>query len=357
MNSRDSPVRIGVVNPLQGPLGIIGPAADLCARMAADEINESGGLLGREVQLVSIDGGRAPAAVASTVSDLIVEDALDAVVGTHTSAVRRRLVRAIGGRIPYAYSSLYEGGESSPGVFVTGETARSQLIPAIDLLSHDWGIRQWCIVGNDYVWPRATAALVRSHLGSADSMPPPAHYAPVGTSDFSAILDRLERSSCDGVVVLLVGQDGIDFHRAFARRGLHHRILRITPLMDENMLLAVGEGACHRLYVSASYFANLATESSIDFVGRYSQRFGFDAPLVGTMAESCYEAIKLISELAHQAGHLNVPAMMKHSDSLILQGAKGEQRLRQAHTDSRMYLAEVDGLEFTVMTDIYSPAM
>ncbi len=43
--------------------------------------------------------------------------------------------------------------------------------------------------------------------------------------------------------MLLVGQDAVDFNRAFAQRGLHEELLRFSPLMDENMLIASGHDA------------------------------------------------------------------------------------------------------------------
>ena len=42
--------------PLQGPAGIFGPSCELSAQLATEEINATGGVLGREVQLVVVDG-------------------------------------------------------------------------------------------------------------------------------------------------------------------------------------------------------------------------------------------------------------------------------------------------------------
>lgn len=60
-------------------------------------------------------------------------------------------------------------------------------------------------------------------------------YVPLGTTDFSTVIDQLERSTMDGVLVLLVGEDAIHFHRAFAVHHLDHAAVRLTPLRDENM--------------------------------------------------------------------------------------------------------------------------
>ncbi len=338
-------VVVGVVNPLQGPLGIIGPSAQLCAELAAEEINREGGILGREVKLVHVDGGAQVDKVRAQVLELAMAGRIQAVAGVHTSTVRESLASAIGGAIPYIYNSLYEGGERRPGVFVTGETPETQLLPAMTLLAGERRISRWALVGNDYVWPRGTANTIRGHLATTgsgslvDEM-----YVPLGTSSFDAQLDRLERSTATAVVVLLVGQDAVEFHRQYAARELDAKAVRLTPLMDENMLLAAGDHSCRDLYVGAGYFSSLCTSDSLDFVGRYARRFGADAPLVGgTMGESCYEGLHLLAALARTAGTLDVNVMTTLSNSLVYECARGVQRLDAGHTAPRTYLAEATG--------------
>jgi len=80
---------------------------------------------------------------------------VDAVVGWHISAVRQAVSPRIAGVLPYVYTALYEGGERTPGVCLTGEIPSRQLLPAMQWLRREQGVRRWCIVGNDYVWPSA----------------------------------------------------------------------------------------------------------------------------------------------------------------------------------------------------------
>ena len=51
---------VALVVPLQGPAGLFGPSAELCARLAQEEINADGGVLGRELRLLLVDGGAPP---------------------------------------------------------------------------------------------------------------------------------------------------------------------------------------------------------------------------------------------------------------------------------------------------------
>ena len=131
--SRDV-LSMALVIPLQGPAGIFGPSCESCATLAMEEINAQGGVLGRELNLVPVDGGAAPSSVAKNVDALIRAGAVEAVTGWHISAVREAVAPVIDGRVPYAYTALYEGGEHRPGVFLTGETPDLQLGPALRLV-------------------------------------------------------------------------------------------------------------------------------------------------------------------------------------------------------------------------------
>jgi len=351
-SAHDDAFSVAVVNPLQGPLGIIGPPAQLCTLLAAEEINAAGGILGREVRLVTVDGGLPPSVIAAQLHTLVSSGQAHSVIGTHTSSVRKAVAPALAGRVPYVYTSLYEGGERDPGVFVTGETPDTQLLPALTVLEQECRVRGWFLVGNDYVWPRSTARQIRAHLAADDRALSGEAYVPLGCNDFIAVLNRLERSSATGVVVLLVGQDAVEFHRQFADRGLHHRMVRLSPLMDENMLLATGAAASEELYVGAAYFSALPTQGSLDFTACYTRRFGPEAPVVGTMAESCYEGLHLLAALTKAAGGSSVPELCGVADNLVIAGPRGTQHFKAHHTAQQNYLAKANGLEFDVLISL-----
>ena len=158
---------VALVVPLQGPAGVFGPSCELCAQLAAEEVNAEGGILARELRFVVVDGARPPTEVADEVDGLLAHGAVDAVTGWHISAVRNEVAPRIAGRVPYVYTPLYEGGEHRPGVFLTGETPDRQVLPALRWLRLELGARTWAVVGDDYVWPRRTAQAVRRYAGRA----------------------------------------------------------------------------------------------------------------------------------------------------------------------------------------------
>ena len=341
---------VALVVPLQGPAGLFGPSAELCARLAQEEINAEGGVLGRKLEFLLVDGGAAPPVVADRVSALVHSGTVHAVTGWHISAVRQCLAPRIAGRVPYVYTALYEGGERLPGVFLTGETPERQVRPALRRLASEFGVRRWTIVGDDYVWPRASADAARRFLAQQGAVLCEEIYVRLGTQDFGGPLRRIEESGCEGVLMLLVGDDAVAFNRAFGAAGLPH--LRFSPLMDENMLLATGAEGTRGLFAAAGFFETLPTADGLDFNARYHRRFGPQAPPLNSMGESCYEGVRLLGELFRRSGEADVRRMNAIAEGLGYDGPRGAVELRDRHLRQRVFLAEADGLEFDVLDQL-----
>ncbi|MBB5872381.1 ABC-type branched-subunit amino acid transport system substrate-binding protein [Allocatelliglobosispora scoriae] len=348
----DSTLHVALVFPMQGPAGIFGPTCELCAQLAVEEVNRAGGVLGRELRLIPVDGGAHPERVAAEVESLVSLGLVQGVTGWHISSVRQALAPRIAHRVPYVYTALYEGGETTEGVFLTSETPANQLQPAMRLLTREQRVRRWHIVGNDYVWPRQTARAARRYATDGGSRIAGETYLPLGTHDFADVLRRIEQSGADAVLMLLVGNDAVRFNRAFAASGLDQRCLRLSTLMDENMLLASGAGATRGLFSTAGFFASMITPENLDFHGQYARRFGIDAPQLGSLGESCYEGVLLLAALIAQARTLDVRAIGAGADAVSYEGPRGLMRLRRRHVSQRIYLAEAHALEFTVVAEL-----
>src|SRR5699024_11992835 len=91
-------------------------------------------------------------------------------------------------------------------------------------------------------------------------------FVEMGAGEDPLIAQAVTESGCDAVLMLLVGQDAVDFNRVFAEAGRQDSITRYSPLMDENMLLASGVEATKNLYCSASYFCSFTRHEADDFL-------------------------------------------------------------------------------------------
>ena len=345
-------LNVALVVPLQGPAGIFGPSCESCAALAAEEINADGGVLGRELNLVPVDGGAGPEAVATEVDALVSAGSVEAVTGWHISAVREAVAPRIRGRVPYAYTALYEGGEHRPGLFLTGETPDLQLGPSLDWFAHAAGVRRWTIVGDDYIWPRRSAQVATRHLRRMGGTVCDEMYVPLGTSDFSRVLHRVEASRCEAVLMLLIGEDAVQFNRAFAASGLDREVLRFSSLIEENVLLASGADNTRGLITSAGFFEDLTTTAGLDFAATYFQRFGRDAPVLNSLGESCYEGVRMLTELIRRAGSAEVGAMTSVAEGLTYESPRGTVEIQDRHLRQRVFLAVADGLSWDVVQQL-----
>lgn len=344
-----TPLRVAAVIPLSGPAGLFGPSCEAVTDLALTTLNADDGILGRPVEAVVIDGEQPLDRLVHTVDTLIRSGEVDVITGWHISKVRQALTPITRDHVPYIYTSLYEGGESTPGVFCSGETPADQVLPALRWLASEAGAQRISIVGSDYVWPWRTSDQIRHYCSALGLDIVDESFVPYGTTDYGQVVDSVIDSGADTVVMLFVGQDAVNFNREFAKRGVSGRITRFTPLMEENMLLGSGADATENLFVAAGYFASLNTGDALHLLDDYLAMHGPEAPPLNNAAESCYEGFMALEALASRAASLDSRQMRKESDGLSYDGPRGAVRLRGAQVRQHVHLASADGLEFEVL--------
>ncbi|BAX91453.1 hypothetical protein MSG_01295 [Mycobacterium shigaense] len=349
--SRDT-VDIALVVPLSGPAGMFGPSCEACADLALSDINQRGGILDRPVRVHPVDAGAPLPALAREVDHLITQGAVDGVVGWHLSNARKAITPKTAGRVPYVYTTFYEGGENADGVYMVGETPDQQLFPALLWLRRARGIRRWCVVGNDYVWPRETARAVREFTTSTDLDYVGETFIALGHRRYSAALRLIHESQAQAVLVLMVGADNAAFNRAFARARLDETRVRLSMMIGEDVLLASGAEATNDLYTASGYFESVISTQSMDFGAHYQRRFGAAAPVLNNIGESCYEGLLLFASLAEAARSLNVADIQAHSAEVTYLGPRGEVSVQGSHTTQPVYLAGTNELDFSVLTQL-----
>ena len=166
-------------------------------------------------------------------------------------------------------------------------------------------------------------------------------FLPFGVDDYSEVVDTLRRARADTVLISMVGQDAVEFNRAFARAGLARRVRRLSCAIEENQLLAIGAENTDELYVALGYFAALPTDANLAFKERYHARFGDRAPVLNSIGQSLYEGMHFLAALLDESA----PAAARGYASARLAGACGA-------GDAPIYLARADGHQFSVLTPL-----
>lgn len=350
-DARDA-LAIAFVVPMQGPTGIYGPSCLACAELAVEQLNERSGIAGRRVELVIVDGGQSPEQVAEDVARLVDAGRVEAIAGWHISAVRQAITRRVGGRVVYVYAAMHEGRDDTRGVFMLGERPVNQLLPAAGWMHEQLGVGRWAVVGNDYVFPRVTAAAARAALRGGPSSIVAETYVPLGTTDFRTVLDGLRRPDVEGVIMLLMGQDAVHFNRQFAHAGLSAAMPRLSPAVEENTLLGGGAGANDGLYAAAAYFDGMGTTEGSELEHAYYARYGEYAPPLNAVGESCYEAVHFLARMGRICGRIDVDAAETMRSGHFYEGPRGLMRLDGNLMNQDVYLAAANGLEFDVQDRI-----
>ena len=342
---------IALCIPLGGSAGIWGPSALSSAKLAVAELNAGSGMAGQTCRLLTVNAADDAPDIEATLIELVGAGDVDALIGMHTSAVRQRIVRAVGGKIPFVYTPLYEGGETTPGVFAIGETIDRQLRPAIRWLSEHQRPKRWLAIGNDYVWPRAAHHVARQAITESGGELVSDTYVPFGTSDYSEVLDQLRRGRIDAVLVSLIGQDAVDFNRAFGRAGLSRSMLRLSCAIGENELLGIGADNAENLYVACGYFATLDTDANLAFKERYSNFFGARAPTLNTFGQSTYEGVHFLAALFAEGLH-SPAGCAPLGRALAYPSAREATYAGAGINRAPIYLARAEGNVFRVITQL-----
>src|SRR5919198_2760065 len=162
-------IKVGVLHSLSGTMAISETVLKDVALMTFDEINASGGVLGKRIEPVVVDPASNWPLFAEKARQLVAQDKVAAVFGCWTSVSRKSVLpvfKELNGLLFYPVQ--YEGEESSKNVFYTGAAPNQQAIPAVEYLMSEEGgaVKRWVLEGTDYVYPRTTNKTLEAYLKS-----------------------------------------------------------------------------------------------------------------------------------------------------------------------------------------------
>jgi len=218
------PIKIGLDTALTGIVAAAGEGQSAVAQMFMDDVNASGGLLGRPIELVIEDSASDPK-TSNEKAKILVSKGIDVAVGPALSAERTAaepVFSAAG--IPLLYSTWYEGGAYAPLMFIDAETPEQQVNPFVPWLVEKYG-PNFYFVGSDYEFPRGQIAMAKKALEAAGGKVVGEEYVALGSCQ--AVL-RLRAHQEHRVRRHLRPRDEHPGHRLAGFHG-HHRVLRLLP--------------------------------------------------------------------------------------------------------------------------------
>src|SRR5579863_7709108 len=153
----DTEVTVGQLHSATGTMAISETGSIQAERLAIDQINASGGILGRKIKIIQEDGASDWPTFAEKSKKLLENDHVAAVFGCWTSASRKAVLPVFekDNGLLY-YPTFYEGLEMSKNVFYTGQEATQQIIAGLDWIEKLKGAKTFYLIGSDYIWPRTS---------------------------------------------------------------------------------------------------------------------------------------------------------------------------------------------------------
>jgi urea transport system substrate-binding protein len=304
-SAHQRPIQVGVLHSLSGTMAISERALVDATLLGLHEINDAGGLLGRPVEPVVLDG-RSRAVVFAEQAQQLVNRRVSAIFGCWTSS-SRKLVKAVveRGDCLLFYPVAYEGLETSPSIVYTGAAPNQQLAPAVAWSMEHLG-RRCFLVGSDYVYPRAANAIIRDYWTALGGQIVGQHYLPLGSARVHDVVAAIAAVKPDVIFNAISGDTNVIFFNALRAAG-------ITPERIPTMSLGLAEEELRALdvrdlagdYATHSYFQTIDSPENRRFVAAFQGRYGAHR-VTSDAIQAAYIGTKLWAQAVIQAGTAEV---------------------------------------------------
>jgi len=343
-----SSIRVGVLTDQTGPLSVMGIANANVARMVIDEINASGGLLERRIDLCLEDGATVDTVAEARAAKLVDQDKVDVLLGGIYSSTRQAIKRAAvekGGKL-YIYPEQYEGQECDPLIFCTGPVPAQQLQPTIPWLMQQTGAKKFYLPSADYIWPRIMNKKVRELVTANDGEIVGEEYFPLDHTDYGPAVEKIMSSGAEVVFNTTVPPGVGPFLEQLNNAGFRKRGGELMcTYFEENIVGLFPPEHVEGMYGCLDYYQDVSDPFSRELLARYEKRYPGGSKFTGGSAASgMYRGLKLWEAAVREAGSLeqkDVIAALDHARIANGPGGPAEMVPGQHHVRMNMYVARV----------------
>ena len=278
------PIKIGISLPLTGMFSQPGGAAQKGYQVWAKIVNDNGGLLGRQVQLVIKDDASDQNTIVSDYNRLITQDKVDLVLGTFSS-----LLNLPASAVAEKYHMLYvEPAGGAPKMFdrgfqylffaqqATANHQGDQFVKWVLSLPADQRPKTAAYPTQDDPFTKPVIEGIRTQLEAAGIKTVYKTTYPPDTSNFDTIASAIKNSGAELVAEGAVFQDGVSIIRSFQKLGYSPKVLFETsaPSESEQFSSGIGMANTEGIFYAVSWNSQLPTTMNKQFVDTYQQMFG-----------------------------------------------------------------------------------
>lgn len=332
----DDTVTVGILHSTTGTMAISETGSVQAEKLAIEQINEAGGVLGRKIEIIQEDGASDWPTFAEKAKKLLVEDKVAAVFGCWTSASRKAVLPVFeqyNGML--YYPTFYEGLEESPNVIYTGQEATQQILAGIDWVVDEKDAKTFFLLGSDYIWPRTSNKIARKHIEKLGLKVVGEEYYPLGHTQFNSVINKMRLKKPDVIYAIVVGGSNVAFYKQLKAAGIDladdEKPTLLTISVTEDEILGIGGENIEGAYAAMKYFQSLENDNNEAFVAAFKERWGEDS-VIGDVTQAAYLGPWLWKAAVEKAGSFDVDKVREASPGIELDTApEGYVRIHENH--------------------------
>src|SRR3982750_3248187 len=351
-------VKVGILHSLSGTMAISETSLRDVVLMAVEEINKSGGVLGKQIEPVVVDPASNWDLFAEKAKQLIVQEKCAVTFGCWTSVSRKSVLPVFeGNNALLFYPVQYEGEEQSLNVFYPAASPNQQLVPAAEYMMSEegGGYKKFYLLGTDYVFPRTANKVLKAFLLSK-GVPPEnieEEYTPFHHQDYQTIIGKVKKFAAGGKACILStinGDSNVPFYKEFANQGLKSSdcpIMAFSVAEDELRAMdvppLVGHLACWNYYMSIDTPENKKFVMAFkDFCKKSNLPGGADR-VTDDPIEAAYYGVYVWKKAVEKAGSFDVDKVRQAVYGMEFDAPGGKKKMdpKNQHTWKPVYIGEI----------------
>jgi urea transport system substrate-binding protein len=345
----DTEVTVGILHSITGTMAISETGSVQAEKLAIEQINASGGVLGRKIKFVQEDGASDWPTFAEKARKLIVNDKVASVMGCWTSASRKAVLPVFEqyNNMLY-YPTFYEGLEQSKNVIYTGQEATQQIIAGLDWIVKEKGAKTFYLLGSDYIWPRTSNKIARKHIENFLKLKVVGEeYFPLGHTQFNSAVNKIRLAKPDVIYAIIVGGSNVAFYKQLKAAGFDLKKQNLVTIsVTEDEIDGIGGQNIEGAYACMKYFQTLDNPNNKKFVEEFKKMWGAKT-VIGDVTQAAYLGPWLWKLTVEKAGSFDIDKIAAASPGVEFKGApEGYVRIHDNHhlwSKTRVGRAKLDG--------------
>ena len=335
------PIVIAVPVGLSGVNSVVAPAVVQSAELAAEELNAKGGILGRPVRVVPLDDESGPAGAVRAFNTAIHQQNADVIITMETSAARNAGAPiAERAKVPFIYTSFYEGRACANYLFVNAWVPEQVVPPLIKFMTDEKKVKRWFAVGSDYAFGRGMIEAAKKTIKDMGGTILGEEYQPLQQSDWTAIISKIRAANPDGIIYSTSGGGpNIDFLKQLKAAGL---TMPIGSLSIDELTAEAGGNAAEGVYYTGDYYTGIDNPENKRFLDAMKRKFGSELKTPNALSQQEYDGVHAYAMAVEKAGATGADAVLQALPTTVFKGPRGSVQMnKQHHAPLPIYLAQV----------------